>query len=79
MSELEHFGPGFYYHLTVKERGSTTTQTYKIDDWRNFTKEISVPNKPYTPYTVTVQAKNTDGDAREDAPEHTLYSFEDSM
>ena len=79
MNELEHGGPGFYYALTVKERGSTEIQNFKIDEWRNYTKEIIVPNKPYTPYIVTLQAKNTEGDAKQDAPEYTLYSFEDSM
>ena len=79
MNELEHGGPGFYYALTVKERGSTEIQNFKIDEWRNYTKEIIVPNKAYTPYIVTLQAKNTEGDAKQDAPEYTLYSFEDSM
>ena len=80
MSELEHNGPGFYYALTVKARGSAATEVdnYKIDNWRNYTKEIAVQNKAYTPYIVTVQAKNNEGDAKEDAPEYTLYSFEDS-
>ena len=78
MSELEHNGPGFYYALTVKERGSTVVENYKIDNWRNNTKEIAVQNKPYTAYEVTLQAKNNEGDAKEDAPEITLYSYEDS-
>ena len=78
MSELEHNGPGFYYALTVKERGSTVVENYKIDNWRNYTKEIAVQNKPYTAYEVTLQAKNNEGDAKEDAPEYTLYSYEDS-
>ena len=78
MNQLEHGGPGFYYALTVKERGSTQIENFKIDEWRNYTKEIPVTNKAYTPYIVTLQAKNTEGDAKQDAPEYTLYSFEDS-
>lgn len=78
MNELEHNGPGFKYQLTVKERGSTRSDTYNIDNWRNDTIEIP-KSKPYTPYLVKLQAKNNVGDAKEDPTEYTLYSYEDSM
>ncbi|XP_045166223.2 neuroglian-like isoform X1 [Mercenaria mercenaria] len=76
MNELEHNGPGFKYQLTVKERGSTRSETYNIDNWRNDTIEIP-KSKPYTPYLVKLQAKNNVGDAKEDPTEYTLYSYED--
>lgn len=78
MNQLEHNGPGFKYQLTVKERGSTRSDAYNIDRWQNYT--ISIPcNKVYTPFLVKLQAKNSIGDAKEDAEEKTLYSYEDSM
>lgn len=77
MNELEHNGPGFKYQLTVKERGSIVTNTYNIDQWRNYSMEIPT-SKVYTPYLVKLQAKNNVGDAKEDPKELTLFSFEDS-
>ncbi|XP_053377718.1 uncharacterized protein LOC123530345 [Mercenaria mercenaria] len=75
MNEWEHNGPGFKYQLTVKEHGSTMPYTYIIDNWETDTMEIPV-NRPYRPYLVKLQAKNSLGTAKEDPTEYTLYSFE---
>lgn len=77
MPEVEHNGPGFKYQLTVMERGSTRTDVFNIDNWRNDIVEIQNITTVYTPYIVKLQAKNNMGYAKEDPVVKIVYSFED--
>jgi hypothetical protein len=78
MNEFEHNGPGFKYQLTIRRIGGSKYDTYSISNWRNSFIEIQINETAYTPYNVRLYARNSLGDAKENAVEKIMYSFEDS-
>jgi len=77
MTQIEHNGAGFVYQVNVRERGSTASgSTYNIDKWNNNTLEHPA-SMPYHPYTVSIKARNNEGDSELDPVTKTLYSYED--
>ncbi|KAL3853061.1 hypothetical protein ACJMK2_016641 [Sinanodonta woodiana] len=77
MTQIEHNGEGFQYILTIKERGTTQPQVYNIPQWTTSRFNVSIPNKIYTPYLVTLKGKNNVGESMQDPVEYLLYSFEE--
>ncbi|XP_012943169.1 neuroglian isoform X3 [Aplysia californica] len=75
---LQQNGLGFYYSLQILREGDSEElglQTFKINDWETSFKEIST-GRVYEPYRITMKAGNNLGEAKENAPTITGYSYE---
>jgi hypothetical protein len=78
MEEEEHNGPDFRYVIHFKQRDiDVSSHLYQVYDWKRSSEEFVV-GQPYTPYLVTIQARNALGEATEVPSEYLVYSYEDS-
>ena len=77
MRPLMHNGRDFKYVITVKKENSTDNEdVHTISNWKQ-QHLILTTNNVYTPYRITMKAKNSHGDATVDPVSILGYSGED--
>ncbi|XP_046562209.1 neuroglian-like isoform X1 [Haliotis rubra] len=78
MPQIQQNGPGFQYILQFKRQGDPDSlmQTKPIDDW-TVDHFLYATSDVYRPYEITLKAKNSMGEAQQDAVLFTGYSGEE--
>lgn len=75
MPAIMQNGPGFQYILQLRREGQadSTVQQIPIDNWKIYFYKYPTPNQIYEPYQISIRARNSAGDANQDAP--TIRGF----